>query len=359
MRRTVYSAIAVAAATIATGAQAQSSVTLYGIIDIGIQYTSNQGGHHSVQEASSMMRGNRWGVQGREDLGGGLKAIFRLEGGFSPNNGALGQSSATAQRIFGRYAYVGMTNDVVQVLAGRQTDFMLDYLQTTANSWYGTSLEFHPAINANFFGNNGSNPSLDRIGGGEVDNSVKATWAPVESLHFGAMYGFGDAPGIGSPNSTQSYGATWTTKSSLMGAVYTTRKDNLTPGTLRTLGVGGTVTLGGFILNALYTNSRWTLTGDVANIYDVGVRYNITPFQVVGVEYTFLDKNNGPKNVFYASTRSTYGVIYDYRFSKATDIYATYVFQHASGHYPAQLFGMSFSSSSSQGVAAIGIRHYF
>jgi predicted porin len=144
-----------------------------------------------------------------------------------------------------------------------------------------------------------------------------------------------------------------------MGAVYTTRKDNLTPGTLRTLGVGGTVTVGAFILNALYTNSRWTLTGDVANIYDVGVRYNITPFQVVGVEYTFLDKNNGPKNVFYASTRSTYGVIYDYRFSKATDIYATYVFQHASGHYPAQLFGMSFSSSNSQGVAAIGIRHYF
>ena len=176
-----------------------------------------------------MMRGDRWGLQGREDLGGGLRAVFRLESGFSLNNGVLGQSTATAQRIFGRYAYVGLANDKVQVLFGRQPDFMLDYLQTTANSWYGTSLEFHPAINANFFGNNGSNPSLDRIGGGEVDSSVKATWSPVESLHFGAMYGFGDAPGIGSPNSTQSYGATWTTTGALLGAVYTTRKDNLTP----------------------------------------------------------------------------------------------------------------------------------
>ncbi|WP_143326082.1 porin, partial [Paraburkholderia ribeironis] len=51
MRSTVYPAIAVVAATIATGAHAQSSVTLYGILDIGIQYTSNQGGHHSAQEA--------------------------------------------------------------------------------------------------------------------------------------------------------------------------------------------------------------------------------------------------------------------------------------------------------------------
>jgi len=359
MKSTVYPAIAAIAATIATGAHAQSSVTLYGILDIGVQYTSNQGGHASVQEASSMMRGNRWGLRGVEDIGGGLKVVFKLESGFSPSTGALGQSSATAQRIFGRYAYVGVANDVAQITLGRQTDFMLDYLQTTANSWYGTSLQFHPAINANFFGNNGSNPSLDRIGGGEVDNSVRATWAPVESLHVGAMYGFGDAPGIGSPNSTQSYGATWTTKSSLVGAVYTARKDNLMPGTLRTLGIGGTATLGPFIVNALYTNSRWTLTGDVASIYDVGVRYNISPFQVVGVEYTFLDKNNGPKNVFYASIRNTYGVIYDYRLSKATDIYATYVFQHASGNRPAQLFGMSLSSGSSQGVAAIGIRHYF
>ncbi|HEX7911522.1 MAG TPA: porin [Paraburkholderia sp.] len=359
MKSWLYPGVAAFIATATPIAHAQSSVTLYGILDVGIQYTTNQGGHHSVQEASSMMRGDRWGLQGREDLGGGFKAVFRLESGFSLNNGVLGQSTSTAQRIFGRYAYVGLANDQVQVLFGRQPDFMLDYLQTTANSWYGTSLEFHPAINANFFGNNGSNPSLDRIGGGEVDSSVKATWSPVKSLSFGAMYGFGDAPGIGSPNSTQSYGATWTTTGTLVGAVYTTRKDNLTPGTLRTLGIGGTTSVGDFMVNALYTNSRWTLTGDVASIFDVGVRYNITPFQVVGVEYTFLDKNNGPKNVFYASVRSTYGVIYDYRLSKRTDIYATYVFQHATGGRQAQIFGMSLSSSSAQGVAAIGIRHYF
>jgi GBP family porin len=359
MKSWMYPGIAAIMAAATPAVQAQSTVTLYGILDVGIQYTTNQGGHHSVQEASSMMRGDRWGLQGREDLGGGLKAIFRLENGFSLNNGTLGQSTSTAQRIFGRYAYVGLTNDVFQVLLGRQPDFMLDYLQTTANSWYGTSLEFHPAINANFFGNNGSNPSLDRIGGGEVDNSVKATWAPTGSLHFGAMYGFGDAPGIGSPNSTQSYGATWSTNATFLGAVYTTRKDNLTPGTLRTLGAGGTLTLGDFIVNALYTNSRWTLTGDVANIYDLGLRYNISPFQTVGVEYTFLDKNNGTKNVFYASVRSTYGLVYDYKLSKSTDIYVTYVFQHATGDRPAQLFGMSLSSNPNQGVAAIGLRHYF
>lgn len=359
MKPWLNAGVAIVAATVAPVVYAQSSVSLYGILDVGVQYTTNQGGQHSVQEASSMMRGNRWGLKGIEDLGGGLQAVFRLESGFALNNGVLGQSTSTAQRIFGRYSYVGLATEKFQVTFGRQTDFMLDYLQTTANSWYGTSLEFHPAINANFFGNNGSNPSLDRIGGGEVDSSVRASFSPVQSLHFGAMYGFGDAPGFGSPNSTQSYGATWTTTGVLLGAVYTTRKDNLTPSTLRTLGIGATAAFGDFIFNALYTNSRWTRTSDVAGIFDVGVRYNITPFQVVGVEYTFLDKNHGPTNVFYASIRSTYGVIYDYKLSKATDIYVTYVFQHATGGLRAQLFGMSPSSNSGQGVAAIGIRHYF
>ena len=55
-------------------AQAQSSVTLYGIIDDGVDYVTNSGGSRTVKLDDGVLYGNRWGVKGVEDLGGGLRA---------------------------------------------------------------------------------------------------------------------------------------------------------------------------------------------------------------------------------------------------------------------------------------------
>jgi len=68
--------------TLTGTAHAQSSVTLYGIVDNGISYNSNAGGHTLYKLSSGVMQGSRWGVRGIEDLGGGLKTIFALESGF-------------------------------------------------------------------------------------------------------------------------------------------------------------------------------------------------------------------------------------------------------------------------------------
>ena len=86
-------------------AMAQSSVTLYGLIDEGLNYTSNTGGHSNIQMESGFAQGSRWGLKGSEDLGGGNKAIFQLENGFDVNSGKLGQGG----RMFGRQAYVGLS----------------------------------------------------------------------------------------------------------------------------------------------------------------------------------------------------------------------------------------------------------
>jgi GBP family porin len=97
-----------ALSTFAGMAHAQSTVTLYGIADAGILYTNNVGtsAKHGAlwQVASGNESGSRWGLTGAEDLGGGLKAIFKLENGFNVNNGTLGQGG----REFGRQAYVGL-----------------------------------------------------------------------------------------------------------------------------------------------------------------------------------------------------------------------------------------------------------
>ncbi|CAE6705513.1 Outer membrane porin protein [Paraburkholderia nemoris] len=79
-------------------AHAQNSVTLYGIIDTGLTYVSNDGGSKSISMSSGNESGSRWGLKGSEDLGGGLKTIFQVENGFNSTNGKLGQGS----RLFGR-----------------------------------------------------------------------------------------------------------------------------------------------------------------------------------------------------------------------------------------------------------------
>ncbi|MDL5396044.1 porin, partial [Escherichia coli] len=65
------------------GAFAQSSVTLFGSLDEGLNYTNNVGGKHAFQMASIDLVTSRWGLKGTEDLGGGLHALFDLESGFN------------------------------------------------------------------------------------------------------------------------------------------------------------------------------------------------------------------------------------------------------------------------------------
>ena len=89
-------------AAMAGVAHAQSSVTLYGVMDAGFLYSNNTGGSKQYAMQAGWLQGNRWGMLGTEDLGAGYKAIFRLEGGYSPLTGALGQGGA----LFGRQAYV-------------------------------------------------------------------------------------------------------------------------------------------------------------------------------------------------------------------------------------------------------------
>ena len=78
-------AFAIAAATVALtmagSANAQSNVTIYGLIDVGVEYLNhaNANGDSLIREIGANMAGSRWGVRGSEDLGGGLKAIWQIE----------------------------------------------------------------------------------------------------------------------------------------------------------------------------------------------------------------------------------------------------------------------------------------
>ncbi|MFM0169429.1 porin [Paraburkholderia sediminicola] len=114
----------VGTACVAAPAFAQSSVTMYGIVDAGLVYQSSQtslgstvNGHSNVKLGQNIWNGNRLGFKGQEDLGGGTLAVFTLESGFN----LLSGTQQFANAGFSRQAFVGLTNASYGTLtAGRQ-----------------------------------------------------------------------------------------------------------------------------------------------------------------------------------------------------------------------------------------------
>jgi predicted porin len=80
--------IAVALACAFPAAFAQSAVTLYGIVDVGIE-NIDVGSQSATRLNSGISQGSRWGIRGAEDLGGGYRALFTLESRFEIDTGSV------------------------------------------------------------------------------------------------------------------------------------------------------------------------------------------------------------------------------------------------------------------------------
>ena len=188
------------------GAHAQNSVTLYGVIDEGFDYTNNVNGKKDYELQSGYAQGSRWGLKGAEDLGGGVKAIFTLENGFNVNNGRLGQGGLE----FGRQAFVGLSDATYgTVTLGRQYDSVVDFLaQTTANGNWAGYLFAHP------YDNDNTDNSF------RVNNTVKYTSPTWAGFQFGGMYGFSNVAGGFANNRLMSVGAQYTYGGLLIAAAY-------------------------------------------------------------------------------------------------------------------------------------------
>lgn len=202
MRSSAIKLIAATAALSAISAHAQTAnVTLYGLIDAtvrSVDHSSATGGR-IVGFQTPWFSGSRWGFTGSEDLGGGLKAIFRLESEFVLGTGALD----TPGYLFIRDSWVGLDSDVFGKLTfGRQNalarDIAANYLDP-----YGaaeSSLAEGGGTNTNNF------KQLIFYGGGATgtryDNGVvlKKAFGPIIA---GVSHQFGEVAGDSSRNTTQ------------------------------------------------------------------------------------------------------------------------------------------------------------
>ena len=127
--------IAVAAlATLAVSAQAQSSVTLYGNLDVAVAHTKNVGFTDNSVTAveSSILTESFFGLKGQEDLGGGLKAVFKLESFVNVDTGSVDGN------FWGKNAYIGLAGDFGTVKLGNQ-ESLFKTAQAAYNP-FGTSV---------------------------------------------------------------------------------------------------------------------------------------------------------------------------------------------------------------------------
>lgn len=377
-------------------AHAQSSVTLYGIIDQGINYTNSvktsTGGASLVNMTSGVLQGSRWGLRGAEDLGGGLKALFVLENGFDLSSGRLNQGGL----MFGRQAYVGLSSaQFGTVMLGRQYDSVVDYVgPLEAGDQWGGYIAAHPGDLDNF--NNAY----------RTNNTVKFASANYAGLTFGGTYSFGGIAGNFSQNQIWSLGAGYNNGPLTLGVAYLNARTPSNAGglfgnntttttpsavtspvysgftsanTYQVIGAGGAYTIGAATIGATYSNVSFRNLGANGttifnhgenahfNNAEVNFKYQFTPSLLAGVAFDYTDGGSvataagGSVSAKYFQ----YSAGVDYFLSKRTDVYAIGVYQHASGTNStggpavAAINGLTQSATPNQVTARIGIRHKF
>lgn len=180
----------------AQSAFAQSSVTLYGLVDTALRYQTNANSNNDglVEMREGVVTPSRWGLKGTEDLGGGTSAIFKLENQFNLFNGKLANSN---NQLFQRNAYVGLSNTKYGTLTfGRQQTPFFDEMGNT----------FDPLTVADYWQDSWAyNPVGPFL---FTNNSAKYT-NTIAGLHVEAMYGFGGVAGSTGENSMYGFTASY------------------------------------------------------------------------------------------------------------------------------------------------------
>jgi predicted porin len=390
MKKALATTVVVLAGAASTTASAQSSVTLYGTLDTGIDYVSNQKGSSNFMNEAANLSTNRWGVRGNEDLGGGLKAIFDLESGFNITNGKLNNGGDE----FGRQAWVGLSSNTLgTVTMGRQYDFIVDFvapMSATGSGW-GGNLAMHPFDNDN----------LDNDV--RLNNSVKFRSVDYNGFTFGGAYAFSNQAGGMSNNSAYSVGAAYangpvnlavaylqanqpgmTTSGAIPGGTIGTSTGDsdamLVGARQRVFAAGGHYTFGRAAVGLVVTR---TILDDPTQVmqggaysglqgslltftnYEVNGRYAITPTFSVAAAYTYTDGYFSSGSASSSPKWNQVTVQADYALSKRTELYVEGAYQRvsqANGNAVlgnASIFSLAASSNGNQTVVGAGMRMRF
>jgi predicted porin len=354
MKQKALSLAVMAALSFGGYAHAQStSVQVYGLMDAGVEYVDHADakGGSLVRVVSGGKNTSRWGFRGAEDLGGGLKAIFGLEGGVMLDTGA--QDGA----LFKRQAYVGLDGKLGRVVLGRSFTTVYDFVIKFDPMGFAPNYSWATTASATGPSKYGMTTAFDNI--------VKYSGS-TGALSYGASVGLGEQ--AGSQNDSRKYAAavSWANK----GLAVMASGEQVNGNTLPATGERDITRV--YHLAADYKTTSWRYTlaartyklnpgkanaADLrADTYWGGISYYTGPVTLTGAVY-HVNVKNVPAGADADPTMYVARAMY--ALSKRTDLYLSAA--HATGKH-GQLVGISRDDpgfgTSQTGITA-GIQHRF
>lgn len=342
------------AALLTGGACAETGVTLFGVIDTGLEVLNNApdaNGNPSRRSHlnSGNLWGSRWGLRGSEDLGGGLQAIYHLESGFDSDTGAAGQNG----RLFGRGAYVGLAGKSHRVTLGRHNNTLFDYIYP-----------FDPTGMATY-----SALTHDPVLAGRADNAIRYD-GQLQDLEMSGLYSFGydgsvkdggemaGAPRIGRE---LGIGLRYASGALAFGMAFDQRhgRSHASQGTTeRRLAAGVSYSSGAA---SSYFGYRWLASNALdsssraSNLYWGGLKYQVTPaFSLAGMT-AYTDTRGSVADPL------TFALLGTYDLSKRSSLYlqGSYASNRGGSNLGVNGFDEQIVSGSNQSGVIAGILHQF
>lgn len=355
----------------ASGAHAQSTVTLYGILDEFVGYQSSTvGGVHQnlVVLGNNGELTSRFGIKGSEDLGGGYRTTFQLENGFDPSSG----KQQNSYRLFDRQAWVGVASPYGEVRFGRQNTPMF--------AWSGNL----DALNAATYGSGYNNFSnwLAR-----VDNDIAYLSPKLGTTQIELHYSVGGQADSLAGNAVYQAGGQSILGPFYLAAAYVNAANLANTNRVQQIMAGGNWTYGpgkvyfGYfrsneVISATTGNAlsnpagKYDPTGGVVgntpgnwhSTFSISADYQMSSSLGFGVDYAYNKDSSGLGN-----NAQEYSAIVNYDISKRTRIYGVASRLMNSGTAQFKMTGASVTTGSFLTPGAgqdetgvqIGIRHTF
>lgn len=306
------SLLALAVLTAVSGAAfAQSSVTLYGKVDLGLTFDSGNANGKSIRLDSGVTGGSRIGFKGVEDLGGGMKAAFQLETGYCADsaagvasNGATVPNFCTGSNAFmGRQAHGDLTGAFGAISAGRQYSIGFNNLSTIDP--FGTG--FAGQIN------NIVDPSGIRL-----NNSVTYATPNMGGFVGSAEVAFGEQTGNWEANRETGAGLTYASGPAYLGFSFYDVSNAAGNGAARkNYTFGGTYDFGVVKLHGLVQKSTGPASLDVLDVMG-GVTVPVAGGNLLASYIHHNDRTSKDADA------QQFGVGYLYPLSKRTSIYTAF-----------------------------------
>ena len=340
------SLLALAVLTAVTGAaSAQSSVTIYGKIDLGLVMDSGSAAGKSVRIDSGVTGGSRLGFKGVEDLGGGMKAAFQLETGFCADSAAGAPNFCTGGNNFmGRQAHGDLTGAFGALSAGRQYSLGFNNLATI------------DPFGAGFAGqaNNVSAAGLYLVdpSGIRLNNSVIYSTPNAAGFTGSVEASFGEQTGNWQANRETGGGLNYAAGPAYAGVTYYDLSNSSGNGSAKkVLTVGGTYDFGVVKIHGLGQSVTGTSTLDYRS-FMAGVTVPIGQAQILASYVHHDDRTAADLNA------SQFGVGVLYALSKRTSVYSSAArIQNRNG--AAFLVGNATATGTGDKSFDVGIVHNF